>query len=269
MCAELIITAATGYQKSDIETFVYSFLQNTSASAAIVIQESDKEIHKWLQSNPRVRIFSIKTLSDPRHMVIKRFEVFQKIIEIIKPRKVLLCDSRDVFFQDSPIPKSITASQDSCLVLAEEPIKIHQCPINSQWIRRFFSSEALTRVGEKNVICAGTIGGQSQTVLELLRLLCEMLEEKQTQLKATPWGLDQACLNFLIHSKQTSIENIVFSNNDIGPWLTLHHEANISINKLGFVTPSAETANPATLIHQHDRLPWLTRHLHSQLIQSH
>ena len=266
MCEELIITAATGYQSTDIEPFIHSLLQNTSAMAAIVIQESDRELHGLLRSNPRIRLFSIKPLSDPRHMVIKSFKIFKKIIDTIKPHKVLLSDSRDVFFQDSPISKEISTGKDSYLLLAEEPIEIKKCPINSKWIKRFFPSEDLIKIGDQNVICAGTVGGQTQAVLELLEHLCDMLENKQAQLQATPWGLDQACLNLLIHSKKLPIQNVFFSSNNTGPWLTLHHESSISINRQGFVTAPETPNNRASLIHQYDRIPWLARHLKNQLL---
>ena len=258
----LIIAAVTGYKLSQVETFIYSALQNTSYNLALITQESDHEIVNALSGLARISIFSTKDLPDPRHMAGDRFLISSNILQQLQPDFVVLSDSRDVFFQSDPL--CIPKSAPTRITLAVEPVKIKDCQTNSKWIRSFFGTSALSEIGEQKVLCCGTIGGPASAAFNLLEALNSTIRAKQEFFKGHRWGLDQASLNQLIYQERKDIIEHDLSDNNSGSWLTIHHEKSISIDKQGRVTNSQ--GNPASLIHQYDRFPWLERHLKSQLL---
>tara|TARA_B100002051_G_scaffold223047_1_gene217463 strand:- start:120 stop:917 length:798 start_codon:yes stop_codon:yes gene_type:complete len=258
----LIIAAVTGYKLSQVETFIYSALQNTSYNLALITQKSDQDIINALSGLARISIFTTKDLPDPRHMAGYRFQISSNILQQIQPDFVVLSDSRDVFFQSDPF--YLLKSAPTRITLATEPVKIKDCQTNSKWIRSFFGARTLSEINEQKVLCCGTIGGPTCSILSLLETLNSTIKTKQELLRGYQWGLDQASLNQLIYQENEGLIEYDISDNNSGPWLTIHHERSIPINKQGQITNSQ--GNPASIVHQYDRFPWLERHLRSQLL---
>lgn len=101
---------------------------------------------------------------------------------------VLLCDARDVVFQDNyfqnlPDKYVYFFQEDSGVTIASEPN-------NSYWIRVMYGDEVFNQIGNGNILCCGTLAGSRLEFIDLSNYI-------NTEMYRLPkeYGSDQAILN--------------------------------------------------------------------------
>lgn len=261
---DLILTAASGYQPQQLELFVLSALQNTSAEIALIVQNTDQALIRWLHGHQRLHLHTIRAEPEPKQLAVTRFFHALEICRRYNPTRILLTDSRDVFFQSDPF-RALDPSKglSPSLLFAAEPKSIAACSINQAWIQQFFGADTLQDILTNPVLCVGTMlgaAGAMQTFLEQFTLLIRQVIERHGSIA---WGLDQAALNVLIHRGLYEQPYALRSNAE-GPFATLYHQEQLLLDRRGRIL--TQNQQPVAIVHQYDRLPWLTAHLRSLLL---
>ena len=99
MNKNLILAAALGYNFQQIEFFIKSLRKCYHDDICFVIGHKDNELEKGLK---KYNCEIIKTKINKKEIQFKRYEIFLKYIENRNYTNILLCDSRDIYFQGNP-----------------------------------------------------------------------------------------------------------------------------------------------------------------------
>lgn len=264
----LIIAAATGYRLAVIAPFVRSALQRTRADVLLLIEPGQRDIELAFRGEPRLHALRVRPKNNAHEVVVDRFIMFLELLGRLnvadpspsgRAAPVMLSDSRDVIFQADPFAHPACEA----LILAEESRRIQDCIDNRTWMQDLFGKRALAQIKDRPILCAGTMLGPASMILTLLKHLCALMKERQQVCQATPWGLDQAALNTLIHGTGLDLP-VIMEGCAQGRFLTVHHEREFRIDSAGRLRNQANQI--FAVIHQHDRLPWLEQHLKGQLL---
>lgn len=111
-------------------------------------------------------------------------------------RQVLLCDVRDVVFQNNPFAEPPEGNLSFYL---ETDRTIAACPVNADWMQRAFGSEVLAEVGALPVSCAGTLFGSAPAVLAYLIHMVRCIVAVPPEHRFS--GVDQAIHNYILAKK--------------------------------------------------------------------
>ncbi len=95
----LILSAAVGYKFNQIEFFLTSLKKYYSEEICFIIGENDNDLEEGLKRN-NCKI--IKTKIFKKKIQFERYRIFFNYIKDRKYNKILLCDSRDIYFQEDP-----------------------------------------------------------------------------------------------------------------------------------------------------------------------
>lgn len=90
---------------------------------------------------------------------------------------VLIADSRDVVFQETPV-------WESGLNVTEESAAIWQEGYNTEWIRKPWGDDVFERIKHYPILCAGTVWGDPDSLMRL----CEFIRDHDS--------MDQGSLNY-------------------------------------------------------------------------
>jgi hypothetical protein len=163
---------------------------------------------------------------------------------------VFLTDCRDVFFQADPF--SWAAGPGLHVFLEEETNRIGQCPHNSRWIRSLFGEEALRKLSDQTVSCAGTVFGDVSAMKDYLGKMTAQAMEARTLRDADG---DQGIHNYLIRTGR--LDPVEIHPNRQGPVMTLGpmRWSDLRRNEDGWVVDAANRVVPT--LHQYDRIPEL------------
>ena len=101
---DVIISAITAYSFEALSIFLSSALRNTRADIILMADRLTSDLRGRLLASPRVRLIQAGIDHKPRSMLVRRFGIALEILNRGQWRQVLLCDSRDVFLQDGPVP---------------------------------------------------------------------------------------------------------------------------------------------------------------------
>lgn len=194
---DLVVTAMHGYQWEQIRAFVIS-LERSGFQGEKVALISDLPPttqqcllgHGWdivpSRSKPAN---SIDLITRARYEPILQF-LQQRGRDY---RYVLWLDCGDQIFQRDPSPWLEEHIPPHTIVAAREGWIIgEEKTYNDQWIKLALPDE-YDWLSQEEVICAGTIAGTPDVVLELLSKIYTMTCVNPQ------WGCDQAYLNYLIH----------------------------------------------------------------------
>ena len=98
----LILSAAIGYQWSELKIFVKSLRKISKDRVILIVDKNINEITK-----KKFNHYDIEYIANSKKnnygIAQERYEIYQSILEKLKhkPKKVLLTDSRDVVFQSN------------------------------------------------------------------------------------------------------------------------------------------------------------------------
>ncbi len=169
--------------------------------------------------------------------------------------RVMLTDSRDVFFQADPF--SWEMSPGVHCVLEEPQVRLGHCPLHRRWLGFQFGREFVKQHAERTASCSGTTFGDTASILEYLAQMKTVIMQARSLAKIS--GGDQGIHNFLLIEKK--LKHVTIHANRRGPVLTMGvmqagdyrlNSAGRALNDDGGVPP---------VLHQYDRLPELKKHL--------
>jgi hypothetical protein len=163
--------------------------------------------------------------------------------------KILLSDSRDVFFQADPF-----VGLDQKLFTGLENIKVKDCNINKVWLERLYSYHELENIFDEPVLCSGVTLGQRDAILDYLETMCLSLSQRLIS-AACRHGLDQGIHNWILRT--TNHVEVELIPNGHPLIATLHHFTNdmfIFDENQGLLTKDLELVK---IVHQYDRHKFL------------
>jgi len=251
MNKNLILSAAVGYNFEQIEFFVKSLRKYYDGEICFFIDENEnleKELKKYNCNTIKTKIHKNETIN-------KRNEIFSKYLENKDYDNVLLCDSRDIYFQGNPFEYNYKGPINFFL----EDYRIKDCPYNSNWLLKTYGKIVVEDIGDKTILCSGTVLGTSSQIKGYLSLLkkygSNFKYKKKFKYLITfrpdpeGRGCEQGHANYLVHKK--IIKDCHLYSNSRGPVATVFY-----LKKIVFDSQSRlinDAGQPYLLVHQYDK----------------
>ena len=252
MSKNLVLTAAVGYNFAQVELFIKSLRKYHVGPIAIIIDENNYDLKKNLRIND---CDIIETNSNKKKIQFMRYKIFINYLRDKTFDKILLCDSRDIYFQNDPFNYNYHGNLNFFL----EDYKIKDCPYNSNWITKIYGKDQFNTISEKTILCSGTVIGNYKKIFEYLTLMMENINKFRYKKKIKYFltfrtdpeerGCDQGHANYLIH--KSKIDNVNFYSNAKGPFATVYYLKKVKFDeKQNLVN---ESGAPYILVHQYDK----------------
>ena len=248
----LILSAACGLDPTLIEFFLKSLRKYYKDEIHFLVGKKDEKIKEFLKK------YDCKYYEINVHkfdVQIKRYHFYLKIIKEKKYKNILLCDSRDIYFQSNPFNYDYKGEINFFL----EDKKIKDCKFNSNWFLKAYGKEKFNKISEKIISCSGTTLGTQKGIKEYLHLMIENAAKYKYKKKLkylvtfrrdkNGRGVDQAHANYIAHNNL--IENSCFHKNESGPIATVYHLKNIRFNDKSQLINSQNKAY--SIVHQYDK----------------
>jgi|TARA_B110001452_G_scaffold225244_1_gene199162 hypothetical protein len=248
----LILSAAVGYNFQQIEFFIKSLRKYYLDKVCFIIGHHDNDLEAGLK---KYNCDIIKTKVNKKKIQFKRYEIFSKYLDNKNFNSILLCDSRDIYFQNDPFK----FNYDGPINFFLEDHQIKDCPYNSNWIIKTYGKLEYDNISNKTILCSGTVLGKNEKVKEYLNLMKNYISKFKYKKKLKYLltfrndpdgkGCDQGHANYLVH--KSIINNFSFYSNSKGPVATAFY-----LNKIEFDEQSRlinELGQPYSLVHQYDK----------------
>ena len=248
----LVLTAAVGYNFHQIEFFIKSLRKYYNDEICVAIDDKNENLENGLkQYNCNI----IKTKVHKNETINKRNELFSAYLKDKNYNNILLCDSRDIYFQGNPFEYEYQSSINFFL----EDYKIKDCPYNSNWILKTYGKIEYDNISDKTILCSGTVLGSNNKILEYLDLLKKYGSSYKYKKKLKYLltfrpdpegrGCEQGHANYLVHKK--IIKDFYLHSNSKGPVATVFY-----LKKIIFDDKSRlinDIGKPYLLVHQYDK----------------
>lgn len=251
----LILGLAINYGITEVKNFVISLRKFNHVDDVVLFvgRNCSTEFKKFLESN-NVKTCTYETFncSDTR-MNNARFFRYLEFLNDSEYNKILITDVRDVVFQGDPFND---LPEDFLYLFKEDPgIKIGDCEYNSFWMECAYQKNIATLVQDKNILCAGTILGSKNKILDLLIRITDdlLLIKKSNYQNYQSVNIDQAILNKIAYID--NIDATLKPNGNIVGTIGIsvtHSNAKdiITINNLNLLSVNG---NIPLIVHQYDR----------------
>ena len=191
------------------------------------------------------------------HLRYRRYLLYA---EFLQPRaadfdRVLLADSRDVFFQADPFSGQLPPGVHC--VLEEPQVRLGHCPLHQRWLGCQFGPEFLAQHADETASCSGTTFGDTAGMLDYLAQMISVSMQARSLAKIS--GGDQGIHNFLLIEKR--LKPVTLHPNRHGPVLTMGvmQPGEFQMSREGWALN--ENGDVPPVLHQYDRLPELKKHL--------
>ena len=129
MSKDLILSAAIGYKFNQLEFFIKSLRNYYKGTVTFLIGKNDHELEDNLK---KFNCEIIKVQINKKEIQFKRYKIFLDYLKNKNFKNILLCDSRDIYFQSNPFEFNYNGQINFFL----EDQKIKNCPYNSNWIKK-------------------------------------------------------------------------------------------------------------------------------------
>lgn len=252
MSKNLILTAAIGFDISQVQLFIKSLRKYYKDEICVIINSNDKKIEIELKNYGCI---CLKTKIDKRDIQLKRYGIFLDFLKEKNYDLILFCDCRDIYFQSNPFEYNYKGSINYFL----EDKKIKECKFNSDWIINTYGRETFNSLSEKIISCGGTILGKRNSIYNFLELMIEETSKHKFKKKLKyiltfrrdkgGRGSDQAHGNFIAHNKL--VDGTYFYSNENGPIATVYHLKKLSFDKDYRLMNSSN--EPYSIVHQYDK----------------
>ena len=164
-------------------------------------------------------------------------------------RTVLLTDVKDVVFQRDPF--GFAVPNQLCVAMESLEIPVGKCSCTPDWIVAGYGREALERVKDKELSCAGTVLGPEPAVRAYLQAILQQVQQMRDAFECA----DQAAHNLMLHDGQ--LGPVTRFHNFEGPIATVGTEDKFAISDAGDILNKDGSA--VAIVHQYDRHPHLVR----------
>jgi len=194
----IIIGAATGYQKKDLFYFVETVRKVFSGRIFFIVNKTiNSETNHYLNKN-KIDLFFTKLTS--RTIYKDRYQIYLDIIKNnLNLEKVMLTDTKDVIFQSDPFLNKSLSNLNFFL----EDKEIINCSTNTRWILRSYGKIVYKKIKNKKISCSGvTIGCKKEIVQYCNQMIHEIKYKKYYSLNPFNKGSDQGNHNIIVNSAQ-------------------------------------------------------------------
>jgi len=249
----LVITSAINYDWKKIKLFLRSFLKYLSKEDLIIIIGIKDIKLKKILIKYKVKYYEVK---------VHRYDIQQKrycfYLDILKKNfheKVLICDSRDIFFQKNIFLFNFRKKINFFL----EDKKIKDEEANSHWILNSLGSKEFNKISNKSISCSGTVLGRRDAIVDYCNLInqCFKTHPYKKRLKyillfqtdKDSRGVDQAYHNFLIYNNYFKCFQLF--DNKSGPIATVGLSQILKFNSNGKLINNKKKI--FSMVHQYDR----------------
>lgn len=250
----IVLGLAVDYNASDIQSFVKSFRKFNQQDDVLLFvnrNRSDFFIDFLKSYNIKFSTFESFQYSDTRMNNVRFIKYIEFLTDNLNYKNVLITDTRDLIFQGDPF----NALSDDVHLFKEDPgIKLGECIYNKFWTESAYDSTILEILKDKTILCAGTILGSSNKVLNLLLKIkdeLDLLRQKNYNNYRTV-NVDQAILNKIVYVDEYCVN--LHTNGDIvgtiGQSVTQARAQDIVTTSEGNILVNG--FSPA-IIHQYDR----------------
>ena len=252
MKKNIVLSAACGLDPSLIEFFLKSLRKFYDEDVCFLIGKNDFKIKKILKLyncdffEINVHKFDVQE---------KRYYFYLQILKEKKYNNILLCDSRDIYFQSNPFNYPYKGSINFFL----EDKKIIDCPTNSNWIIKTYGEKVYKTIANNIINCSGTTLGSHDFIKIYLSLMINQasMYKFKKRLKylltfrrdKTGRGVDQAHANYIVHNNM--IKNSHVYLNETGPIATVYYLKKIKFNEKFELINSLK--EPYSIVHQYDK----------------
>jgi len=285
----LVLGTSVGYSQEQVRPFIRSCLEHipnadlvlfTDDSCSVangrfkVVCPDDLAIRRLIRLLPRGRrvvafaslrlgmllrrkaLGCSKFLTGAFGVAVARYFWYRDWLKNISTGKythILLSDTRDVIFQSDPFP----GLPEGSLFCGDEPRKMADCKVNSDWFRQAYGSKKLAEIGCWPILCSGVTGGRTQDIIDYLDKLCSQIMEIAPRIL---WGngFDQAVHNFLLRMTPFG-DRFLIEHPKSSRLITMHYmNANdVDIASDGTLRNSIDQT--ISIVHQYDRHPKISR----------
>lgn len=285
----MVIGAVTNYTYKEIEVWHKSLVATGYTGKIALIVYNMKKADVDILEGLGITIFAfgkdnegnlVYNGGDRFNIVVERFAHMWYFLGQIKDELdyVIATDVRDVVFQSNPVKNLF-----STITVATENIRYKDEPWSKNNMTFSFGPMILDHLKDKEIICAGVIGGQVNWFLDLC-LQVFLLCRGQNSFTPGGGGPDQAALNIILNSipwkmyheplgyndsfavhMGTTLEGIKSGSGDIG--LTYKNNPDMIKDQLidknepvivdGLVLNPSNGMEPYSIIHQYNRIPYL------------
>jgi hypothetical protein len=252
----LVLGLAINYGISEIKKFVQSFRKFNDTDDVVLLINCFKnpEVQDYLDTyNIKTLTYDTYNASDTRLNNVRFLKYLEVLIDDREHEQILISDIRDVVFQGNPFNNL----PDQFLYLFKEDpgVPIGKCQYNSYWVDCAYSNSIAEHLADKNIICAGTILGSKNKIIDLLfKIRHELFDIKHKDFYTYQnVNIDQAILNKLCYLDQ-ALDVVTKTNGDIigtvGISLTVTEALDVIT-----ISNNAVLVNGITpsVIHQYDR----------------
>jgi len=248
----IVLSAACGLKPGSINFFLMSLRKFYNGKVLFLVNPNDYELKKTIKSYN----CDFLEISDHKFDVqIQRYFHFLEFLKANKFNNILLCDSRDIYFQANPFDYQYSG----CINYFLESKKIGDCEYNSNWIKKTYGQNIFKRLSNETIVCSGTTLGSLDCIKSYLELVLTQAKKFKYKKKLKYLitfrrdkegrGCDQAYSNFIAHSNL--IEKSHFYKNESGPIATVYNLKKIVFNnKFQLINSMNE---PYAVVHQYDK----------------
>ena len=250
-----VITYCSGYDYNTFNRFAGTLYDTGfSGDLIFVIQEKDKDVLEKLKVNYKNVSYFVDNVVNPRHCQQKRYYIYKNILDAgLNTDYVLLCDSRDIFFQKNIEDYPLDTSVD--VFFFKEDKNIGNCDINKEWlgaIEKELKIDIISSVADKRIICSGATIGKLNGIKNYVNRMCDLMSNKIHTEFTKFTGFDQGINNYLIYIEGFPDMKVhLFANRD-------NFVNNLAYGEIKFINEYNKIVNfnkeESYIVHQWDRL---------------
>ena len=115
----------------------------------------------------------IKVCINKKEVQFKRYEIFLNYLQKKDFENILLCDSRDIYFQSNPFEFNYKGKINFFL----EDQMIKNCPYNTNWILKTYGKKEFDKISNEIILCSGTVVGENEKIKEYLNLISKNISK--------------------------------------------------------------------------------------------
>lgn len=212
-----LIGLAINYEIENLKNFVLSFRKYNKEDTIYLVNSCcmSYSLKKFYKDHNIIRIpFEGADLINT-NIITYRWIIYLEFLSVNKFDKIFFSDTKDVVFQSDPF---LIDKNDFLYFFQEDrSVTIKDCELNYSWCTSLLNKELVLEIQDHPIICAGTIFGTYQKILNFLNIFkSQLIEIKKTNIAFEKFSVDQILINFMIrYLKVKELGHEIKLNGDI------------------------------------------------------